>query len=418
MTEKEIYDYLIKNGMTSEGACGMMGNMMAESGLRFNNMQDSFEKKLGVTDKQYTDSVDSGFYKLFESDQVGYGLCQWTSSNRKKNLLAFAKKRGVSIANPQMQLDFLVQELQTSYKNVYKVLKTTKSLQTASDTVLLQFERPKDQSNTVKLQRLAYSDSFYKKFSGKTTILQTSAIKKTSVNINKTYPCNKTNYGKSRSISDIKWIVVHYTGNKTDTAIANVKYFQGANRGASAHWFIDSGNVIYESVSPDKVAWSVGKKYGNAKYWKLCKNDNSVSIELCSTNGIITKETLENAIIFIRYLMAEYNVDIDHVIRHKDVCLKNCPGWTLFDDKDWDNFKQKICSKTKSNVFVSYKAKVSVNSTLNIRKGPGTNYASIGTLYNGEIVEIVEEKNGFGRLRGFENSWVCLSYLKKGGELA
>ena len=46
MTEKEIYDSLIKAGLTPEGAAGLMGNLQAESGLRPNNLQNSFNKKL------------------------------------------------------------------------------------------------------------------------------------------------------------------------------------------------------------------------------------------------------------------------------------------------------------------------------------------------------------------------------------
>ena len=45
--------------------------------------------------------------------------------------------------------------------------------------------------------------------------------------------------------------------NNGDTALNNCNYFSGANRGASAHYFIgDDG--IYQSV-PDKwAAWAVG----------------------------------------------------------------------------------------------------------------------------------------------------------------
>ena len=50
---------------------------------------------------------------------------------------------------------------------------------------------------------------------------------------------HKSNYGGERKTSDIKYIVIHYTGNNGDTALNNCKYFQGANRNASAHYFVD-----------------------------------------------------------------------------------------------------------------------------------------------------------------------------------
>ena len=41
---------------------------------------------------------------------------------------------------------------------------------------------------------------------------------------------HKSNYGPTRPLSNIKYIVIHFTGNKGDTALNNCKYFQRANR--------------------------------------------------------------------------------------------------------------------------------------------------------------------------------------------
>ena len=51
----------------------------------------------------------------------------------------------------------------------------------------------------------------------------------------------------SRNGNRVKYIVLHYTGNKGDTANNNVNYFYNGNRGASAHYFVDD-NSIYHSV--------------------------------------------------------------------------------------------------------------------------------------------------------------------------
>jgi hypothetical protein len=53
-----------------------MGNLYAESGLRSNNLQNTYEKKLGMTDEQYTAAVDNGSYTNFVRDAAGYGLAQ------------------------------------------------------------------------------------------------------------------------------------------------------------------------------------------------------------------------------------------------------------------------------------------------------------------------------------------------------
>ena len=79
-----------------------------------------------------------------------------------------------------------------------------------------------------------------------------------------------------------KYIVIHYTGNSTDSAKGNANYFKSINRGASAHYFVDASSV-YEVVDPTNTAWAVGVKYGAAPYWGKCTNGNSISIEMCST---------------------------------------------------------------------------------------------------------------------------------------
>jgi hypothetical protein len=40
--EKKIWDFLTKEGFNSFGVAGLMGNLYAESGLRPNNMEDSY----------------------------------------------------------------------------------------------------------------------------------------------------------------------------------------------------------------------------------------------------------------------------------------------------------------------------------------------------------------------------------------
>lgn len=59
----------------------------------------------------------------------------------------------------------------------------------------------------------------------------------------------------------------------------------------------------------------------------------------------------------------------------------------------------------------SYKVKIDA-TTLNIRNGAGTNYKINGTVKKGEIYTIVEEKNGWGKLKSGAG-WIYLGYTKK-----
>lgn len=66
-----------------------------------------------------------------------------------------------------MQLAFLMQELSSGYKAVLNILKTATSVRAASDAVLLQFERPADQSEAAKSRRAGFGQKYFDKYAGK-----------------------------------------------------------------------------------------------------------------------------------------------------------------------------------------------------------------------------------------------------------
>lgn len=169
--DKVIWDKLIAAGLTQAGAAGLLGNLDAESGLNPQNLQNTCEAKLGFTDAGYTVAVDNGAYPNFADDRAGYGIAQWTYPSRKAALLAHAKAQGLSIGDLEMQVDYLLQELRTTFKTLWDKLRTTASVREASDCVLLDFERPASVSDPDKLRaakdrRAARAQEFYDKFTG------------------------------------------------------------------------------------------------------------------------------------------------------------------------------------------------------------------------------------------------------------
>lgn len=165
-TERTIWDRLRAAGLTPAGAAGLMGNLQAESGLSPTNLQNSYEKKLGLSDADYTAAVDKGLYDGFVTDGAGYGLAQWTYHSRKAALLAYAKARGRSVGDLDAQLGYLLQELGSLFPALLDKLRSTGDVGEASDCVLLQFERPADQSAANCARRAALGRAFYDKFEG------------------------------------------------------------------------------------------------------------------------------------------------------------------------------------------------------------------------------------------------------------
>lgn len=80
---KVIWDYFKEQGLNDYGIAGLMGNLYAESGLKPTNLQNTYEKKFGYTDAEYTAAVDQKIYTNFVNDSAGYGLAQWTYYSRK-----------------------------------------------------------------------------------------------------------------------------------------------------------------------------------------------------------------------------------------------------------------------------------------------------------------------------------------------
>ena len=160
---KTIWDFLIGKGLNAYAVAGIMGNLKAESGLNPQNLQNTYEKKLGYTDATYTTAVDNGSYTNFVKDSAGYGLAQWTYWSRKQNLLKYAQSKGKSIGDLAMQLEFLWEELQ-GYTGVMNTLKSATSVKQASDAVLTGYEKPANQGESVKTQRAGYGQAYYEKY--------------------------------------------------------------------------------------------------------------------------------------------------------------------------------------------------------------------------------------------------------------
>ena len=152
----------------------------------------------------------------------------------------------------------------------------------------------------------------------------------------------------SRNGNSIEYIVLHYVG-AVSSAKANAVYLnRDSNLGWSAHFFTDETS-IWQSVPLDESAGHCGVDYsgGTAPFWGKCRNKNSIGIEMCCKkdakgNWYIEPETVENTVRLVRWLMAEYGVDLSRVVRHYDVCRKTCPEPWVRDASQWQAFLDKL----------------------------------------------------------------------------
>ena len=215
--EKVIWDFLYGKLGNAYGAAGLMGNLYAESALRPNNLQNTYETKLGLTDAQYTAKVDDGSYTNFVKDSAGYGLAQWTYWSRKQALLEFAKSKGKSIGDLQMQLDFLWKEIQ-GYTSVLNTLKTAKTVKAASDAVLTGYERPADQGDAVKTKRAGYGQTYYNKYASSKTAAAVPFLVKVSISDLNIRKGAGTNYARTQYIPKGVYTITEVKSGQGSTA--------------------------------------------------------------------------------------------------------------------------------------------------------------------------------------------------------
>lgn len=167
MGAQNIHDKLMVGICNEVGVCCLMGSMRAESGMKSTNLQNTYNKKLNISDEDYTAVVDAGGYDDgFIKDKAGYGLVQWTYWSRKQMLLKYARMLNVSIGDENMQVEFTLYELALHYMSVLNVLKnaTFETIDEVSDLVMTMYEAPADQSEAKKQERRDYAREFYQQF--------------------------------------------------------------------------------------------------------------------------------------------------------------------------------------------------------------------------------------------------------------
>ncbi len=152
------------------------------------------------------------------------------------------------------------------------------------------------------------------------------------------------NYRPGRSAA-IRYLVLHYTAGRNDSAQSNLRYFEQNVVKASAHYFVDDLGWM-QSVDDGDTAWSVGTAGIYVQKHPECRNENSISIELCCRYAAgqyaFSKKTVRNAAHLTRMLMAKYDIPIGNVLRHYDVVSKHCPAPWVDDESQWLAFRKMI----------------------------------------------------------------------------
>lgn len=214
MNELVIRDRLLVDIKNEIAVFGILGNLFAVSGLNPKKLDDKFKESLGMTDNEYTDSVDLGVYDSFEDDNAPYGLAQWSTVSKKEALFAMKKSTGLSIGDVNLQLDYLVSDLKTNYADSLTKLEAVSNLIDASNIVLTEIENSENQTDEIKTQRSNYCLELYHKYSTTATSIAagTSRIPELDEDKRVRLELNKVSYNDPTKLDE--FLITPINGHK------------------------------------------------------------------------------------------------------------------------------------------------------------------------------------------------------------
>ena len=424
-----IWKWLWERIGNDYGTAGLMGNMCAESGLNPQNLQNSYEKLLDMTDEEYTVAVTVGAYseERFVSDGAGYGLCQWTAKERKQGLYDFAMLKNVSIGELQMQLEYLWTEMSGKYKGVMNTLLNAASVREASDAVLTGYEKPADQSEENKIARAELGQMYYERYSHgqRLTIYrrlfynadcykQGTEQTPTGVQVHSTGANNPY----------LKRYVQPDDGRLGKNPNGNDHNHPGGNVCANAYiGKLQDGTVaVYQTLPWDYRCWLSGSgSKGNANRLGY------IGYEICE-DGLNDRayfdEVMAKAVLLTAYLCNAYDISPENVRDHHELNgmglasnHKDITHWLGKFGETMDGFRVRVKEAMAEPIEVSYvdcdEVKVLYQAVvdnpdkwLNVRSGPGKTYKVLFQVEKGSIVNVLNDSN---------NDWWNIQYDGKTG---
>ena len=173
---------------------------------------------------------------------------------------------------------------------------------------------------------------------------------------------------KKRSKKEIKFIIIHYTGMKSEkNAIDRLTNIQSE---VSSHYYINKNGNITLLVPELYIAWHAGKSK-----WKgqSLLNKNSIGIEITNPGHRFgyknfTNKQINSTVTLIKYLVNKYKISKKNTLGHSDIApdRKKDPGekfpweylakkklsiWHNIRKQELKNLRKKRCSKIEKYKF-------------------------------------------------------------------
>ena len=219
-------------------------------------------------------------------------------------------------------------------------------------------------------------------------------------NIRKNYSPNF--YIKKRKPGDIEFIIIHYTGMKSEKLA--LKKLTSFNSNVSCHYFINYSGTIINLVPDLYTSWHAGKsRWGKKK----SLNINSIGIEISNpghenTYNRFKKKQINSLIYLISILKKKYKIKNVNILGHSDIApdRKKDPGekfpwkllykkkisiWHDIKEKTLKKYRNKTCCKAEIYKFYNNLKKIGYNTKNKIRVIKAFQRRFRQTLISGKI---------------------------------
>ena len=185
------------------------------------------------------------------------------------------------------------------------------------------------------------------------------------INYNKSI--NSNNFDKKlRKLSQIKYIIVHYTGMQSE--VEAIKRLLDPKFKVSCHFLVNKKGRIIKMVPERFISWHAGKSK-----WKKLKSLNKFSIGIELTNPghsfgdkKFPKKQMLSLIKLLKFLIKKYKIPRSNILGHSDIAplRKKDPGekfpWESLSKINigmWHNFNKNYLKKNRK-IIISKKEKI------------------------------------------------------------
>ncbi|MBR3642839.1 MAG: N-acetylmuramoyl-L-alanine amidase, partial [Parasporobacterium sp.] len=150
------------------------------------------------------------------------------------------------------------------------------------------------------------------------------------------------------AINPVTDIVIHYVGNAGSSAKGNRDYFdslddprvEGWGRKASAHLVVGLEGEVIQCLPLNELAYATSYR-----------NWDTISVEVCHPDetGKFSNVTYQTVVKLTAWLLQQFGLSPDHVIRHYDCSGKMCPVYYVENEAAWEQLKADIAAYYYAN---------------------------------------------------------------------